>query len=86
MYGGAPVDGVAYRLKTWTQRKWSPTAASQALRLGSLVWFAWRWTTFSYPLGYGVRVLRYDGQRIDLDVRFAIRPWEPGGKTFASGG
>lgn len=65
---------------------WSAVAASQPVRAGNLVWFAWHWSTFTYPLGYGLRVLRYSGERIDLDIRFAIRPWEPGGKTFVSGG
>ena len=63
---------------------WSPVRGSEALRLGDLVWFVWHWSTFTYPTGYGVRVMRMVDQRIDLDIRFAIRPWEPQGRSFVS--
>jgi len=57
----------------------------QPLRLGDLVLHAWSWKAFNYPVGYGVRLMRYDGDKISMDIRYAIRPWEAQGRSFVSG-
>jgi len=64
---------------------WGMRAAGQPVRLGDLALCAWSWRSFDYPVGYGVRLLQYDGDKIAADVRYAIRPWEAEGKTFMSG-
>jgi hypothetical protein len=71
---------VASAIREYSQ--WNAVAGGEAIRSGDLVWCVWHWQAFDFPFGYGVRVLRYDGQRLDLDIRFAVRPWEPEGKTF----
>ena len=65
--------------------QWGMVAVGQPLRLGDLVLYAWSWKAFDYPVGYGVRFMRYDGDRINTDIRYAIRPWEVQGKSFVSG-
>jgi hypothetical protein len=64
---------------------WGMTAAGQPLRLGDLALSAWSWKAFDYPVGYGIRLLRYEGDKIAMDIRYAVRPWEAGGETFLSG-
>ena len=48
---------------------------------------AWHFTALPYPapVGWGVRLVAYDGERLALDVRYVVRPWEETGGTFASG-
>jgi len=65
--------------------QWGMTAVGQPLRLGDLVLYAWSWKAFDYPVGYGVRFMRYDGAKISMDIRYALRPWEAQGQSFASG-
>jgi ketosteroid isomerase-like protein len=65
--------------------EWGMTAVGQPVRIGDLVLSVWSWKAFDYPLGYGIRLLRYDGDKIDTDIRYAIRPWEARGETFMSG-
>ena len=64
---------------------WGMSALAPALRLGDLVLFAWNWEAHAYPVGYGVRFLRLEGDQIAQDLRYALRPWEVGGASFASG-
>ena len=64
---------------------WGMTAVGQPLRLGDLVLYAWSWKAFDYPVGYGVRFMQYDGDKISTDIRYAIRPWEVQGQSFMSG-
>ena len=64
---------------------WGMSAVAPALRLGDLVLSAWNWEAHAYPVGYGVRFLRLEGDQIAQDLRYALRPWEVGGASFASG-
>ena len=61
---------------------WDPAVLGQPLRLEDSLVFAWHWKTRDYPQGYGVRLVHYAGGVIDIDVRFAIRPWETDGGRF----
>jgi hypothetical protein len=61
---------------------WGMRAVGQPQRLGDLVLYAWSWKIFDFPVGYGVRFMRYDGDKIATDIRYAIRPWEVGGGQF----
>jgi hypothetical protein len=61
---------------------WDPAVLGQPLHLADSLVFAWHWKTRDYPQGYGVRLIHYDGSVIDIDVRFAIRPWETEGGRF----
>jgi hypothetical protein len=63
---------------------WNPIALNQPLRIGDRVILAWQWSVFEYPLGHGVRILRYLDDRVDMDIRYGIRPWEAEGKPFDS--
>ena len=65
--------------------QWGMVTVGQPLRLGDLVLHAWSWKAFNYPVGYGVRLMRYDGDKISMDIRYAIRPWEAQGRSFVSG-
>jgi ketosteroid isomerase-like protein len=64
---------------------WGMVSLGQSVRIGELVLMTWRFEALDYPSGYGVRFLRYDGDKIVTDIRYAIRPWEAAGQTFASG-
>ncbi len=61
---------------------WNPVALSQPFRVGDLVLLAWKWNVFTYPLGHGVRILKYSHDKILMDVRYGIRPWEAQGQPF----
>ncbi len=64
---------------------WGMAAIGRPVRVGELVLMAWRFEAFTYPSAYGVRFLRYDEDSIVTDIRYAIRPWEAQGQSFASG-
>lgn len=61
---------------------WDPAVLGQPLRLEDTLVFAWHWKKYDYPTGYGIRLVHYSGGVIDIDVRFAIRPWETDGGLF----
>jgi len=61
---------------------WDPAVLGKPLRLEDTLVFAWHWKTRDYPEGYGIRLIHYNGSVIDIDLRFAIRPWETGGGRF----
>ncbi len=61
---------------------WNPVTLNQPLRIGDLVILAWKWNVFEYPFGYGVRILKYTGNMVEMDVRYGIRPWEAEGLPF----
>jgi hypothetical protein len=61
---------------------WNPTILSQPVQLDDTVIFPWRWYNRDYPVGYGIRLIKYDGGEISIDVRYVIRPWEANGQPF----
>jgi hypothetical protein len=64
---------------------WGMVTLGQPVRIGELVLMTWKFESLAFPAGHGIRFLRYDGDKIVTDIRYAIRPWEVGGQTFASG-
>jgi len=64
---------------------WDPAVIGTPARLGDLAVFAWHWEAFDYPAGYGVRLVRFSGDLIDIDIRYAVRPWEAQGRSFLDG-
>lgn len=61
---------------------WKPVTLNQPLRIGDRIIFAWQWSVFNYPLGHGVRIMRYNGSKMDMDIRYGVRPWEAQGQPF----
>ena len=61
---------------------WNPAILDTPKGIGDVAIFGWHWETFSYPKGYGVRLVHFQDSQIITDVRYAIRPWEANGKTF----
>jgi hypothetical protein len=61
---------------------WNPTIIGQPVQIDDKVFFPWRWYKGEYPVGYGVRLLKYNGSSISMDIRFVIRPWEANGQPF----
>ncbi len=62
--------------------RWGMTTYGQPVRLGSLALFAWHWENYGYPVGYGVRMLRYSEDAIVTDIRFALKGWETDSASF----
>lgn len=81
----AELDGGYLQSELREQGSWGMSASAPAVRLGDLVLLPWHWASLDYPVGYGVRMLRLDGDRVSQDFRFALRPWEVSGGTSASG-
>ncbi len=86
VYSPQELAGGYVTREVWSHAtQWGMTVVGQPLRLGDLVLYAWGWKAFDYPVGYGVRLMRYDGAKINIDIRYAIRPWKAQGQSFVSG-
>jgi hypothetical protein len=68
-----------------TYARLNPAILDQPLRISTLVLAPWHWQVLEYPKGHGFRILMYEGLRIAIDMRFAVRPWEIQGKPFITG-
>jgi hypothetical protein len=63
---------------------WNPVTDGTQSSVEDMAIFAWNWTIGNYPVGYGIRMVKHQESSIDIDVRYAIRPWETSGKPFMS--